>query len=1202
MKTIARIASTLKVVLILAVLLCGTDLLAQDFDCATPDEEEAAMMGGGGGCSDQSMYIPDGSNNYQNTPSLVFRLNYHFIRPSDGSGPFTGDMTPIVTSEVAGMNWFYGDIDLPTLPVTPAAPYIEDSRVRFVLDGIYYHDDDLRYQHYLNATGYLAIPLRNEFGVNITTVINIFYYQNNANPSSYGIGYMDVVGMHNCFPSSAHGLLAHELGHSIGLSHTFSCGSTTCFDDGISDTYHPDCNTGWVSCGVNQNWHNPGPNGCTLQGTGVSNNIMGYNSCRKYLSPMQMGRIHYGSITNPTRRMYVKCTPDAFNPTMVISQSAVWESSKIINSNIEIQPGVTLDVRCTLYMSPHAKVIIKQGARLIIDGGVLTSHSGGCHDFWSGIEAWGTTSQHQYPSNNPTYQGLLVLKNGARIEHAREAFTNWNPGDWNSIGGVIQVQGTLSQTDPTFWNCRRSAAFMAYQNFQPGYPTALRPNQSYFNYAHFEVDDDYRGGDDFYAHVSLWGVDGIVFRACTMENAQSTPGTIAESSKLGKGIVSIDANYTVTGNCTVLLPYGTPCPEANLDRGSMVGLDYGIHALDGGTGRGFTANHLRIENNVVGVYGSGVPMTVTRNQFVLGDRAVVMDESVESTFQEDFHRGVSTQQSQSFRIEENTFHRAANSNSGGNTAIVIENSGANNTQVYKNDAYDMDIGYIGEGNCIDVTMASSVGHQFLCNTNSADNQNFWVRGENQKMGTPTWMHSIRTQQGSDATPAENMFDQEINVLDASDYKNETPWVINYWHAGGQAQPLDVTPGWVGVTLATGTNNCPSLFNGKELKLTEALVAQVHQELDDAKSAYINTAYVFNSLLDGGNTDAVVREVQESWPQDAWDLRNYLLSRSPYLSTEVLVEMMKKNILPQAMVLEVCLANPEATKKEGFIKWAEYEAPSPLPNYMIDLIAGSWESKTFRMQLEAEMGQHHADMTVAAELLQASFRADEDSIRVDDMLEVWQAMPNYGARYSETQVHLRRGDFISAKAVMDNLAAKYPMKGGREAERDRTLWYIGQLEALDNADRNIMQLDSVEVAQWKVFAEVAEDIPGTWARNVLCFGYDICLYGPGGAAGVNKSLRPIAPGATADAQPALRVHPNPASAWVAVSYHLVGEPEQPYARISDAQGREVRILSFNTQDGQQIWDIRGVPAGVYSVELFNAGTRLGTERVVVQPVE
>lgn len=993
------------------------------------------------------------------------------------------------------------------------------------------------------------------------------------------------------------GVMAHELGHCLDLLHVYepSCCHETCsaaHREYLPDVFGPSPPS---SC-----WFNScsgGPNPWT-PGNSVTNNIM--NGCGLawpdgyWISDLQAGRIH--------RALAVKSVKDYASDAhgaqpLVITQDETWNFEMRLYQDLVIEAGATLTITCQLEMPTAGKIIVKPNARLILDGGIITT-ARYSETFWSGMEVWGTTNQHQYPTNHPTYQGLVILKNDAIIEHAREAFTNWKPGDWNSIGGVIQVQGTHTQVGGTFINDRRSAGFMAYQNFQPGNPSILRPNLSYFRYANFRVDDDYRGGNDFHVHVSMWKVDGISFRACTMENAQST---ISQSSLLGKGIFSIDANYTVTGNCTVLLPYGVPCPEADLDRGLITGLGHGIDARDGGSGRGFTADRLRFENNVVSVYADGVPLTVARNQFVLGDRDVMLDGPVEAEFQELNHRGVSTQQSQSFRIEENTFHRAANSTSLGNTAIVIENSGANNTQVYKNDASNMDIGYIGEGNCIDPVQASAVGHQFLCNTNSNNAQNFWVRKDD--IGSTTWDHAIRTQQGSDASPAGNLFDQEVGVLDASDYKNETAWVLNYWHAGGQSQPLDVTPGWVGVTLANGTNNCPSRFNGKEVKLTEAIAGQVQAEMLTAKAAYITTAYVFNNLLDGGNTDMVVQEVQESWPQDAWDLRNYLLSKSPYLSTKVLVEMMMKNILPQPMVLEICLANPEATKKEDFIKWAEYEAANPLPSYMIDLIAGSWAPKTFRMQLEAQMGQHHADMTVAADLLQASFRVDEEQIRVEDMLVVWQALPNYGARYGEAQVNLRMGNYTAARVIMNALAANYPMKTDREAERDRTLWYIDQVEGLANGGRNEMQLDSAEVGQWKAFAEAANDLPGTWAANILCFGYNICLPRGGGVAGGNKSLRPTLLDAGAAAQrPALALLPNPASTWVTLVYDLTGTLDNAHARILDVRGRVVTVITLNNSLGQHLWDTRGVTAGVYNVELFNAGQRVDVQRLVVQPNE
>ena len=62
-------------------------------------------------------------------------------------------------------------------------------------------------------------------------------------------------------------LTAHELGHCIGLRHT----NTPQFSDlPRKDKF------GWVNCNSKD----------------VSNNIMGYNLCRNYLSPMQIGHIH----------------------------------------------------------------------------------------------------------------------------------------------------------------------------------------------------------------------------------------------------------------------------------------------------------------------------------------------------------------------------------------------------------------------------------------------------------------------------------------------------------------------------------------------------------------------------------------------------------------------------------------------------------------------------------------------------------------------------------------------------------------------------------------------------------------------------------------------------------------------------------------------------------------------------------------------
>lgn len=978
---------------------------------------------------------------------------------------------------------------------------------------------------------------------------------------------------------------AHEIGHSFDLWHTYDRGwSQTCFGntDFLWDMYDTTtvCSTNCDSC--------------LLSVSPMNNNLMGGGD-NFHKSRLQLGIMHRSAVLENFRNINYGVRDHVTGYSIIpwnITTDEIWDFSMKMYQDLVVKPGATLTVQCELQFVPQARIIVEPGGRLIVDGAKLTGEWY-YQDFWRGIEVWGTSAQHQFPSSNPTHQGIVIMKNGAVIEHAREAIQVWKPNDWNSTGGVVQVQGTPTQTGATFRNCRRGVSFISYQGFHPSVPAIKRTNQSYFHYAHFEVDDDYRGGNDFYTHVSMLAVDGIQYRACTFKNSQTL---VTQSSKLGYGIISIDANYTVSGHCTQALPVGTPCPVQSLNRGEFIGLGQGIHALDGSTGRGFTADLLRFENNVVGVYTSELPVfSVTRNQFVLGDRNVTMDRPEELVFQENYHRAISTQMSHGFRIEENAISAAPNVTAPGIVGIVIENSESNNTQVYRNSASNLDIGYVGEGNCVDGTQASSIGHQFICNTNSSNFQNFLVRQE-LLVG---WNHTIRTQQGSNSSPAMNTFDQEVGVLDASDYKNSAQWVINYWHKGGISQPLDVTPGWVVATLASGTNNCPSLFGNGPMLMSQVKTTQTMNELSAAKQAWLNTSYVYASLIDGGSTPATVQQVQESWPQDVWELRTRLMAKSPYLSTEVLVEMLKKNILPQAIVLEICLANPEATKKEGFIKWVEYEAPTPLPSYMIDLIAGSWMQKTFRMELEAQMGQHHADMTLAADLLQASYNVDTTGVPVDSMLSVWQALPNYGARYGELRMHLQTAQFDNARSVLNGLDAAHRMDDERTKEKERTLWFVDRQQALFGEGRSMMQLDSAEVAQLEGFALAGEDIPAGWARNILCFGYAICLPPPGGVGGDNKALNPVTPERAERAEPMLRLMPNPAAVAVSIVIEVPGGLKKGHVRILDMRGREVALLPVNASPQQLVWDTRQQAAGVYQVELFGNGERLATERLVIQ---
>ena len=80
----------------------------------------------------------------------------------------------------------------------------------------------------------------------------------------------------------------------------------------------------------------------------------------------------------------------------------------------------------------------------------------------------------------------------------------------------------------------------------------------------------------------------------------------------------------------------------------------------------------------------------------------------------------------------------------------------------------------------------------------------------------------------------------------------------------------------------------------------------------------------------------------------------MIGKSPYLSQEAILAVAVENLLPPALLLEICLANPDATKDEGFLEKLRCCIPTPLPEYMIDLIKASWENKTLRTELEEQL--------------------------------------------------------------------------------------------------------------------------------------------------------------------------------------------------------------------------------------------------------
>ncbi len=1012
-------------------------------------------------------------------------------------------------------------------------------------------------------------------------------------------------------------ILAHELGHVLGLKHTYAFGgesTTPVQDDFLDDIFscyqqtnasNPWCSSAVATCpqgpGAWQLCHQNAPSSCSPWSNpfdDCTNNMMALFWGR-FISNQQMGRMHRSlMLTNVS-----KCA-DGYNTAPFtpypIGETWIWPMK--FYQDIHIKNGYTLTVKCELQMVANARIVVEAGGRLIIDGGKITNAmydapNGYFNQPWRGIEVWGWSGAEQEQNTNGMFinHGLVEIINGGVVENAEIGVFLGKPGDPTQAGGVLRMAGTASNPPGVIRNCRTGVKFDPYTSLSSNGLAALN-NRSTFAHARFEWTDDFDNIHRQNNPIALADLNGVrvSFRACAFEHSGQYP---QYSSQLGYGIKAhnstvwvMDACPNVTGSCP--LAQRVPC--------TFTGLDHGVHATASVGLPRLSVHRAQFTSNVCGVYGEGLRNPMVRHcTFNVGERAVTLDAEDEEYWL-DRHRGIFFTHCNGLRVMNNTLTEASEP-AAPTEGIVIGYTTTGSESIRSNTVSGMDRGYVGEGVSANQAAQAAIGLQFLCNTNNANGDNIWSRIANGAPQNQWEINTIRLNQGAHNMPALNYLDNHPQPPDGStdpaDLRVSTQSLITYWHVAAARYAPTSIAGMAAPTLSGPEvlYGCPILVSGASDQLA------LQGEVEQARQAYAGLRFLYANLIDGGSTDVVLDEIAAAWPQDYWDLRAYLLSKSPYLSVEVLKEAMEKEGFPDAMRAEICIANPEATQKEGFLKWLENECTQPLPEALLEAIEASWAVKTYRATLEMQMGQEHLRMSEAAYALAELLAADDEQSGTDqaEELAALQLLRTAEARYDEALLLAGRHQYAQARAPITALPGEHELKGKQVDERTRMLAYIDFLEAVHANGRTPAQLTAAEVAQLRAFINVEHDRPTQWASHLLCYHHGICRSPYTGDAGQEPKARRKPP-VTIKPQPelVLTLKPNPANAWVAIDYDLksagAGRLE-----VLDAMGRRVHERALGSSQAQLVLDTRPWGEGLYTVRLTDSSGRMRSERLIAR---
>ncbi|MCF8366831.1 MAG: T9SS type A sorting domain-containing protein, partial [Bacteroidales bacterium] len=837
-----------------------------------------------------------------------------------------------------------------------------------------------------------------------------------------------------------------------------------------------------------------------------------------------------------------------------LENNQTWKVPMIIDRELVVGAGKTLTVEsnATIHFLPDAKIIIKPGGKLILNGGTLTNS---CGDLWGGVEVWGDPLATQTDAN----QGVLEIYNSGTIENAETGIRVGAEGISNKGGGIVRAYK---------FNLLNNETAVIFDE----YP--FQTNASYFWEGDFNFTDHLGGTGELstFQFVYLSNVHHVEFEDCNFTNNSNLDHE-------GTGIRSSNAIVDVKGHCTAYS--GSDCIA--WDNTYFENLEYGIDSRASNTTDYTDVRNTVFADNYRGIYLSGITNArVTSNNFELNGSA-----SSESY-------GLYLDECDQYWVEDNHFEKGTTENTHAGIGIYVNESGDQANEIYLNSFDYVEYCVVALGNNRDGRRPET-GLVFRCN--DYDNTLFDEVVVYDGMLAPPTDDGIAALQGANTLNPEdmagNLFYYNNTVSgDYDDINNQSNHFYYYYsnNAGNyNVEPLDYTTGTVSIVpkatlLWIYENACPSNLESTGGGGSEGL----RTSLSEAQAGIESTEAVLAAIIDGGDTETLNTEVENSTPPETSEIYNELMAESPNLS-EIVVEssIEKEDVLPNAMIRDVMVANPHTSTSLQLLERLD-ERTNPMPAWMKAQILAGRSIQSLKTELEGELATYRLQKARAINGLANLYKSDPEITNVNDsLLALYQADNSLHSRYMQAWLYLQDGQFQQGENVMAAIPVNFDLSGYELTTYQNMNLLYTMVAGLMETGNGTDSLNPAQIAQLHIIAGSETGFASVYARNLLLALHELDYQEPVTLPNNMKST--VAEAAyqemlNAQSPSMLEVYPNPSKDFVIIGYQ-VNEESPAAIEIRDVSGKLLKTLNVRGHTDQVTVNTHNWKAGVYMLSLI-----------------